>query len=500
MSFSSIPFIYLFLPFCVFAFFFVSAFKNRTLSLSFFVALSLTFYGYYDWRYIFLLLFSIFVNYAVSVCIFRCDKEKYGKILTGLGIAFNIALMGYFKYTGFFLENVNALFGANFSIWKIIPPLGISFFSFQQISYLVDTYRGTTKKNSFLEYLCFVSFFPQILSGPISRYGQLMPQIDGSSGNAGMFSFGNVGTGIIIFAVGLFKKVVFADYCGEIADPLFNATAAGYSLTCSESWEAAVSYSLQLYFDFSGYCDMAVGCAKMLGFSLPVNFDSPYKSKSITEFWRRWHMTLSFFLRDYLYIPMGGNRNGKLRKHFNLLATMLIGGLWHGAAWTFVAWGGMHGLMLVINNIFRDFLKKQGVDNIRNFAPYKCLSVILTFVCVAMAWVFFRAESFQSAWTIISGMFNPSLGFAQNRYFDLNQFSLFGLKTPLGFQHLMMVFLFAVCLFAKNSVFIQSVVETFDRRGFKFCALVGGALVMIFFCSLILLGRTGNNSFIYFNF
>lgn len=190
----------------------MSAFKNRTLSLSFFVALSLTFYGYYDWRYIFLLLFSIFVNYAVSVCIFRCDKEKYGKILTGLGIAFNIALMGYFKYTGFFLENVNALFGANFSIWKIIPPLGISFFSFQQISYLVDTYRGTTKKNSFLEYLCFVSFFPQILSGPISRYGQLMPQIDGSSGNAGMFSFGNVGTGIIIFAVGLFKKVVFADY------------------------------------------------------------------------------------------------------------------------------------------------------------------------------------------------------------------------------------------------------------------------------------------------
>lgn len=338
------------------------------------------------------------------------------------------------------------------------------------------------------------------MSGPISRYGQLMPQIDGSSGNAGMFSFGNVGTGIIIFAVGLFKKVIFADYCGEIADPLFNATAAGYSLTCSESWEAAVSYSLQLYFDFSGYCDMAVGCAKMLGFSLPVNFDSPYKSKSITEFWRRWHMTLSFFLRDYLYIPMGGNRNGKLRKHFNLLATMLIGGLWHGAAWTFVVWGGMHGLMLVINNIFRDFLKKLGADNIRNFAPYKCLSVILTFVCVAMAWVFFRAESFQSAWTIISGMFNPSLGFAQNRYFDLNQFSLFGLKTPLGFQHLMMIFLFAVCLFAKNSVFIQSIVETFDRRGFKFCALVGGALVMIFFCSLILLGRTGNNSFIYFNF
>ncbi len=490
----------MFLPLAIFGFFAVAALRMRRLTLAYIIAASLVFYGYFDYRYIFLLLASAAVNYAVSIPIFSRCGTKSGKFLAGLGVLFNIALMGYFKYTGFFLENINAVFGTGFSVWKIIPPLGISFFSFQQIAYLVDTYKGQTKKNSPLEYLCFITFFPQILSGPISRYGQLMPQVDGTRGGAGAFSLPNVGLGVIVFAVGLFKKVVFADYCAEIANPLFDATVAGEALTCSECWEVAVSYSLQLYFDFSGYCDMAVGSAKMFGFDLPVNFDSPYKSKSITEFWRRWHITLSFFLRDYLYIPLGGNRNGKIRKHVNLLTTMLVGGLWHGAAWTFVAWGGMHGAMLVLNNIFRDALKALGLDSLRQRAVYKIFAAALTLVCVAVAWVFFRAETFASAWSIVSGMFAPSLGFGANRFFDFNGFFLFGIWTGLGFEQAMLAVLLAVCLFAKNSVCIQSAVGALPRGGWRFCAAVGFALVAVLFCSLILIGRTGNNSFIYFNF
>ena len=478
----------------------MAAFRSRGLVLAYIIAASLVFYGYFDWRYIFLLLASAGVNYAVSIPVSARAGTRCGKWLTAFGVLFNVALMGYYKYTGFFIENINAVFGTSYPILQIIPPLGISFFSFQQIAYLVDTYKGLTKKNSLLEYLCFVTFFPQILSGPIPRYSQLMPQIDASVGRAGVFEWGNIGVGTVVFAVGLFKKVVFADYCGEIANPLFGAAADGQSLTCSECWEAAISYTLQLYFDFSGYCDMAVGCAKMFGFNLPVNFDSPYKSKSITEFWRRWHMTLSFFLRDYLYIPLGGNRKGALRKYANLMATMLIGGFWHGAAYTFIAWGGMHGAMLVANNVFRDALKRAKLEGVRGSPAYKCVSLALTFICVALAWVFFRAESFESAWAIISGMFDPSLGFSHNRYFDLNCFLPFGVDLGIGFQHFAILFLLAVCLFAKNSVYIQSVLEALPRGGFKFCAILGAALVAIFMCSLIVVGRTGNNSFIYFNF
>ncbi len=499
MPFSSAVFLYLFLPAVLLGFFLVAAVRLRGLVLWYFIVASLFFYGYFDWHYVFLLVFSAGANYAISIPIFSRRNTVAGKRLLVAGVLFNIALMGY-KYTGFFLENFNAVFGTHYPILQIIPPLGVSFFSFQQIAYLADTYKGLTRRNSLSEYLCFVTFFPHILSGPISRYGQLMPQIDASSGRAGVFSWGNIGVGTVVFAVGLFKKVVFADYCGEVADPLFNATLEGRSLTCSECWEAAVSYSLQLYFDFSGYCDMAVGCAKMLGFDLPVNFDSPYKSKSITEFWRRWHITLSFFLRDYLYIPLGGNRKGTMRKYANLMATMLIGGLWHGAAYTFVAWGGMHGAMLVINNIFVNALKRAKLELVRDCVIYKIFAALLTLVCVASAWVFFRAESFASAWTIVSGMFDPSLGFSQNRYFDLNRVLPFGADIGIDFHHFMLALLLAVCLTAKNSVYIQAAVESLPRSGFKFCALLGAALFAIFICSLVVVGRSGNSSFIYFNF
>ena len=497
MLFSSIPFIYIFFPIVFLGFWLSTVFKSRVVSLVWLFASSIYFYGYYDSRYIWLLLSSILVNYGLSLVVLANNIKKCKLIFTTIGVIFNIALIGYFKYKNFFLENTNLLLGTDFTIEKLIVPLGISFFSFQQISYIVDCYKGSTHIIGILDYICFVSFFPQILSGPISRFWQLAPQLENLKG----ISYKNFAVGIMIFSIGLVKKGVFADYCGEIADPIFNASLDNsIVLSCSEAWEAAIGYTLQLYFDFSGYCDMAVGCAKILGITLPVNFDSPYKSKSIVEFWRRWHMSLSFFLRDYLYIPLGGNKHGYSRKCCNLLTTMLLGGLWHGAAWTFVVWGGLHGLMLVINNIFKDFLKHINLSSIRDFFAYKMVAWLITFVCVSIAWVFFRAETFSSAWEIVSGMFSPSLGFSENRFFDVNNTTLCGVDIGLGFQQFAMIALLLICIFAKNSVQIQERIEKSDSSSFKFNMYLGACMFVIMMVSLIIIGRSSNSSFIYFNF
>lgn len=496
MVFSSIPFICLFFPVFFLGFCLISKFKNRFFLLLWILLSSLYFYGYYDSRYVCLLLASILVNYIVASLILS-KKIKAKKVLVMFGVAFNIALIGYFKYKNFFLENTNALFGTDFKIEKLIVPLGISFFSFQQISYIVDTYRKSTSRIGILDYACFVSFFPQILSGPISRFSQLAPQFKCFEG----ISYKNISVGFIIFAVGLVKKVVFADYCGEIANPIFNASLDNdLVLTCSESWEAAIGYTLQLYFDFSGYCDMAVGCAKMIGITLPINFNSPYKSLSITEFWRRWHMTLSFFLRDYLYISFGGNRCGYIRKMINLLLTMTLGGLWHGASWTFVAWGTMHGCMLIINNLFKDLLKKINLYSIKDSLVYKLFAWSITFVAVSIAWVFFRAETFSSAYKIICGMFTPSNGFSGNRFFDVNNTTLFGIDMGLGFQQFIIFVLLFVCLFCKNSVQIQEKIVNIHENSLKYNFIFGFSIFMLIVTSLIVVGKSSSSGFIYFNF
>ncbi len=322
-------------------------------------------------------------------------KQKTRKMLLVLGVTVNLGLLGYFKYTNFFVDQINRTMGYNFNVENILLPLAISFFTFQQIAYLVDAYRHETKEYNFLHYCLFVTFFPQLIAGPIVHHKEMLPQF--AKDAIYKFNYVHMAIGLTIFAIGLFKKIILADGVAVYATPVFNAAEAKAVLTFFEAWGGALAYTLQLYFDFSGYSDMAIGLAYMFGIKLPINFNSPYKATSIIDFWRRWHITLSRFLRDYLYIALGGNRKGNIRRYINLFLTMLLGGLWHGAGWTFVLWGMLHGSYLMINHAWRkirsDVLKWS--DNV-SFLEITAARV-LTMLAVIIGWVYFRADSVNGA-------------------------------------------------------------------------------------------------------
>lgn len=407
MLFNSYEFIFLFLPIVLLGFFTLSIFKSRVLSIGWLVAASLFFYGYWNPKYLLLIITSIIFNYFLGNLINKKIKDKpLSSRLLILGIIANLACIGYFKYAHFLVSNVTTILGNNyleFNLQNIILPLGISFFTFQQIAYLIDSYQNKLQNSSFLNYCLFVTFFPQLIAGPIVHYQEMIPQFEQKE--TYRINWENIAVGLSIFSIGLFKKVVLADSIAIYANPVFTAAEQGQSLTFLAAWLGALAYTFQLYFDFSGYADMAIGMARMFGIILPLNFYSPYKSVNITEFWRRWHMTLSRFLRDYLYIPLGGNRQGITRRYINLMITMLLGGLWHGAGWTFVIWGGLHGCYLVINNgwhTFRRYVLKQDLTQSTIFG--QILGQIITFIAVVIAWVFFRATTLDSAVHIVQSM------------------------------------------------------------------------------------------------
>ncbi len=404
MLFNSLEFIFLFLPFALLIFFQIGKFVSDQFAIVFLVAASLAFYGWWNPPYLLLLVFSLIFNYFIGSAL--SDKIQINlsnKLLLILGIIVNLCLIGYFKYANFFVSSINSSIGTNFNIETIILPLAISFFTFQQIAYLVDAYKGETKEYNFLDYCLFVTFFPQLIAGPIVHHKEVMPQFADKS--TYRFNPENMAVGMTIFSLGLFKKVVFADNIAVYATPIFKAVSEGVAPTLFEAWIGALAYTLQLYFDFSGYSDMAIGISRMFGIKLPINFNSPYKAVSISDFWRRWHITLSNFLRDYLYIPLGGSRQGEIRRNANLLITMLLGGLWHGAGWTFIFWGGLHGTYLIINHQYRSLRKRLGHDlKNTNWFDRGC-GWLLTFVAVVIGWVFFRAESIDTAFVIVKGMF-----------------------------------------------------------------------------------------------
>lgn len=326
--------------------------------------------------------------------------HRRGILMTG--VAVNLGLLGYFKYANFFVDNLNLVAGTTFHLETIILPLAISFFTFQQIAYLVDAFKGITKEYDFLHYALFVTFFPQLIAGPIVHHKEMLPQFmkkdDGSSHSS------NLAVGLTIFFIGLFKKAVLADGVAVYASPVFATAASGESLDFFQAWGGALAYTMQLYFDFSGYSDMAIGASRMFGIKLPINFHSPYKATSISEFWRRWHITLSRFLRDYLYIPIGGNGHGRSRRYRNLIITMLLGGLWHGAGWTFVIWGGLHGFYLCVNHFWRFFKSQLNILNSPAGWVRRSCAWFLTFIAVVVGWVFFRATSLDAALIILDGM------------------------------------------------------------------------------------------------
>ncbi len=348
MLFNSYTFLFLFLPVAL-AGAFVLARYRTSFAVAWLVFASLFFYGWWSWRHVPLLVASIAFNYIAGAAIVRRGGKAGGKafgILAG-AVAANLAVLGYFKYAGFLVANVDAFLGTGMRVEAIVLPLGISFFTFTQIAYLVDVYRDPVRYGV-VPYALFVSYFPHLIAGPILHHREMMPQF--AAPTSYRFDYSNLAAGLTIFAIGLFKKTVLADGIAPYASPVYAQAAQGYAPGMVEAWGAAVAFGLQLYFDFSAYSDMAVGLSKMLGIRMPVNFESPYKATSIVEFWRRWHMTLSRFLRDYVYVALGGNRRGTARRYANLLVTMLLGGLWHGAAWTFVLWGALHGAFLAINH------------------------------------------------------------------------------------------------------------------------------------------------------
>ena len=386
MLFSSWIFVAAFLPAVWLVFRFLQRRRMGEAALLWLIASSLFFYGWFKPVYVFILLASIGFNFTLGTQLARQHlKKSKRKGFLIFGICANLAALGYYKYAGLFFETLNTL-GIQHGVPQILLPLAISFFTFQQIAYLVDAYRGETREFNFRHYALFVSFFPQLIAGPIVHHKEMIPQFIERLGK--LTSRRMLAMGLTVFAIGLFKKLAIADYMGEIADPVFAAAALGQELTLFEAWLGMIAYTLQIYFDFSGYSDMAVGLAALFGIRLPLNFFSPYKAGNIIEFWRRWHITLSRFLRDYLYIPLGGNRKGGARRYANLMITMLLGGLWHGAGWTFMIWGGLHGFYLIVNHAWQKF------SSVR--LPH-ILGVALTFLSVAVAWVFFRADSFATA-------------------------------------------------------------------------------------------------------
>ncbi len=399
MLFNSYFFIFIFLPIVLFGFHFIGKRGHHRIAISWLVGTSLFFYGWWNPAYLGLILASIIFNYAIGVFL----GERPSKSILIFGVIVNISLIGYYKYANFFIDNLNILINEKIHFEQVILPLAISFFTFQQITYLIDAYRGLTKEYNFLHYCLFVTFFPQLIAGPIVHHKEMLPQF--SDDTIYKLKASHLSIGVTIFILGLFKKVVFADNIAIYASPVFEAAENEVILTFFEAWGGALAYTFQLYFDFSGYSDMAIGLARMFGIILPVNFYSPYKANSIIDFWRRWHITLSRFLRDYLYIPLGGNRKGEIRRYTNLLVTMIIGGLWHGAGWTFIIWGGLHGIFLSINHVWNTITGKVTVRSNGVLFIAKYFGRLITFISVVVAWVVFRAESLNGALGMYSGMF-----------------------------------------------------------------------------------------------
>jgi alginate O-acetyltransferase complex protein AlgI len=486
MLFHTYLFIFGFLPATLLAFF-VSARINRRLPIFVLIAASLAFYAYWKPVLVFLLIGSILFNYVAGLFLAGDRPRPQRRAGIIFAIAIDLGLLAFFKYANFFLDSLEALGGIAPTTLNIVLPIGISFYTFTQIAYLVDSYKHEVKERSFSSYVLFVTFFPHLIAGPVLHHKEMMPQF----ANPATYKFDwlKITLGVLLFAIGLWKKVVFADSVAPWSNEIFNAAAKGVSPDLWSAWGGALAYTLQIYFDFSGYSDMALGLGLMFGIKLPINFDSPYRSTSIVEFWRRWHMTLSRFLRDYLYIPLGGNRHGEFNRYRNLFITMLLGGLWHGAAWMFVAWGALHGIYLVIAHLWSAAGFRLSRIFGKTLAPYAGWAI--TFLAVVVAWVFFRAVTPEGAVAMFRGMAGLNGVDPTKLSAFLADPRLWGVGSP--------ILLAIVAVAAPNSMWLIARAEklfTEQRR----TAIVAAGLATGF-CGLIALVFIGaQNEFLYFQF
>ena len=485
MLFNSYEFIFFFLPITFFIYFYLNKKRLTEASKAFLVLASLFFYSWWNIVYLPLILVSLLFNYTLGRELSgntKLNKKYSSKTLLTLGVVFNLALLGYFKYSDFFIFNVNRVVGSDIPLLHLALPLAISFYTFQQIAYLVDSYRNETKEYDFLNYAVFVTFFPQLIAGPIVHHSEMMPQFAQIKNK--VKNYHNIALGLFIFSMGLFKKVVIADTFAVWAT---NGFDVAQTLNMLEAWVTSLSYTFQLYFDFSGYTDMAIGAALLFNIKLPINFFSPYKATSIQDFWRRWHITLSRFLKDYIYIPLGGNRKGEIRTYTNLFATFVLGGIWHGAGWTFVLWGILHGFALIIHRIWQ----KLG------FKMNSVLAWFITFNFINIAWVFFRATSFDSALKVLHGMFLGEFILPAS----ITKYAEFMSDTGFKFGHWSKLYQYDNYMglwFIAAFVVIVSFPNSMQwKEKFKTNFFYMG-LTILFFLSIFLLHR--KSEFIYFNF
>jgi D-alanyl-lipoteichoic acid acyltransferase DltB (MBOAT superfamily) len=518
MLFNSYIFIFLVLPITILGYYIIGRTKHYRLYVIWLVAMSLLFYGWFNPVYVLLISSSILFNYLAGKILSKFSYSLVRNSVTIFSITANILLLGYFKYANFFIDNTNTLFNSDFHLKTIILPLAISFFTLQQIAYIVDTYRGHVEKHGFLDYCLFITFFPKLISGPITRFKEMMPQV--LNNHLPHVTWENVIVGLMILFLGLFKKVILADGIGPYATPVFDAAAGGISIGFFNSWSGALAYTFQLYFDFSGYCDMGIGLSLMFGIKLPLNFYSPYKATSIIDFWRRWHMTLSRFLRDYLYIPLGGNRKGYSRQYINLVIVMIIAGLWHGAGWTFIIWGALHGLYLVINHGWRRLRKRIGNDSETHNRFWTMASLVITFISVVVAWVFFRADSLGSATGVLKGMLGMNGFGLPTAYYQamgglgpfLEKIGISFVPTP-GFASAGVIWIvvsLGICWLLPNAQEYMSKYkptlddygspDTTSRRYFRWEPSIWGAVAMSVIIIFAILGLNQVSEFLYFQF
>ncbi|MBM3542886.1 MAG: MBOAT family protein [Alphaproteobacteria bacterium] len=518
MLFNSFVFIFAFLPATLALYFLGRHYLGLRYANGILVICSLFFYAWWSPPYLLLIVFSIVGNFLLSRLLFR-TFGRLQKWILGIGIGANLALLGYFKYTAFLVDNLTSLLYLGWPVPQIVLPIGISFYTFQQIAFLVDVGGRHRETRDFINYALFISFFPQLIAGPIVFHNEMMPQFAQPKSYARRRLLFAVG--LTLFVIGLSKKVLIADSVALFSTPVFDAALVGTPPSLIESWGGVLAYTFQIYFDFSGYSDMAAGLALLFGIRLPINFFSPYKSASIIEFWRRWHITLSRFLRDFVYIPLGGNRVGETRRIINILVTMLLGGIWHGAAWTFAIWGALHGIFICINHIWRKLPWHKSAKS--GSALTRFLSRTLTFILVVIAWAFFRAETTDSALLIVTGMFGghgiglpaglANLFEAANA--PCSAFRICGVMTPNDivnweFGLPLLAALLAVVWLAPNSyellggyrpmlLILDNRVERTTwsfklRLNWKYGILIG---LLFGICTIIM---TGESEFLYFQF
>ena len=467
MLFNSFGFTLLYLP-IVIIFYFIFNHVNLKLGKIFLLISSVVFYAFAGWKYLLILLISLAINYCFLLLLHKdsLDAINKRKIVLVIGISFNILVLLYFKYYNFFIKNINSIFSSNISLKKLIVPLGISFITFQQIMYLVETYRKSINSKNFTDYALFISFFPKLVMGPLADPNSLINQFNDTNNKT--VNYDNIANGIRIFIIGLVKKVLIADMVAKVVNMGFLDAA---NCNMLDVWLIVISYTMQIYFDFSGYSDMAIGIARMLNIELPINFSSPYKSTSIKEFWNRWHITLNqFFIKD-VYIPLGGSRKGTAITYLNIMIIFLISGFWHGANWTFILWGICHGVLCCMDRMFK---------NIHDKLP-KFIQWAITFLLVNILWLLFRAEDIQQFFVLFTRMFN---------------FSTMGLPSGKFLQPFRNIYIFS--LFYLTTLFIALIPKNIYKKKFNnkiiTTLLYAGVFVLCLFTFAT------NTEFVYFNF